>query len=136
MQLISLGYKIDPSADCQLAASITTKQTKEVSFRTHAVGPGAGLRNRQIETHAYTPVDHNLTYSFQGSKIYEAGRGSGIPPMIQLKEGETITDYLRKYETIDYDYYIKVNLPKNIIKPVEPSVGKSRITVSGLVLEK
>jgi hypothetical protein len=117
------GMKVGPGGSIELVAATEAGKEQKISYRGFGVSPWQQYTVREYLT--------TLKFVHQGQTAWQTG-SSSIPHMIQLKEGETIDQVLRRSEKPTYGLFEKVELPKLLAKPSESrGLGMTRLTVNG-----
>jgi hypothetical protein len=108
-----------------LTGSTTVGAEKKISFRGFGVSPWQEYTVRDYVT--------SIAFVYQGKTAWQSS-ASSIPYSIQLKQGETIDQVLRRSEKFNYDFFQSVELPKSLIKPTDSpgGFGTTRVTINGV----
>jgi len=100
-------------------------------------------RRREIAYHTFgRPYAREYTFQeyicrvkvvYNGQTAWEVFC-SNVPGMVNLKQGETMQEFLQRSEHPNYEWFGKVELPKLVQKPSSggPAIGATQVTVSGL----
>lgn len=120
------GCEVGPNGTIDLVA--TGEPGEETEVRYH----GFGLGFSPFKTHKVREYISKLSFIYQGKLTWQT-QGSSVPGFIQLKEGETIDQVLRRSERPNYAVFQNVELPKMLMKPTgADGLGSSQVTVSGV----
>jgi hypothetical protein len=118
------GCNVGPEGTIELVASAEAGKEQEVSYHGFGISPFRSYKVREYFS--------KLAFVYQGKVTWQTA-GNNVPGFIQLKEGETIEQVLRRSERPNYAFYRHVELPKMLMKPMgEGGLGSSRIGVSGV----
>jgi hypothetical protein len=118
-----------------LAASITKGKDHEMSyssFHTPAFG------RRAEKTHTVPGWIYNLKLVSGGITHWTAGGGNHPPPIIHLREGETVEQHLKKYADANAGFFKNVEVPKYVARATSDqtqgsaSLKRSQITANGI----
>lgn len=124
-KLIANGCHVGENGTVELVATTEAGKQREVGY--HVFG--------QIGTRIYNVQEYlcRLKLVWQGQTAWEV-TGSNVPGFIQLKEGETIQDVLRRSERPNYAWFAHVELPKMVQKPSAKggTLGASQVTITGI----
>lgn len=123
-KLTDRGFKTGASGTITLTASAEAGEERDVSY--HGFG-SLGFRSYKVrEYHT------KLAFVYQGKTVWQT-QGSSVPGFIQLKEGETMEQVLRRSEKPNYAVYEHVELPKMLMKPTSgDGLGSSQVSVAGV----
>lgn len=124
-KLEEAGFKVG-SGSITLVASTEVGKTRDVTY--HTFGRAFGNQTYKVQEHIA-----RLKFEYDGKPAWEAS-AINIPYFVQLKEGQTMEQYLKDNEKPNYNYFKSVELPKLLTKP-NPSgatLGSSRITTAGV----
>jgi hypothetical protein len=114
------GWKVSEHAPVTLVAKIGRGKTEELHFRSMGGG------SRTESTASLTPFTADLEIRGGSNVLWTRSTVNHVPLMLQLKEGETVQDAVRRYEKPDAMFFSLLNLPPRIPKPeVSAKVGQS-----------
>ncbi len=126
-KLAELGMQVGNNGTIRLVASVQeSPQKKEVSYSRgfSPFGRGVPMKVREFKS--------KLTFLYQGTSAWEQS-GTNVPGSLSLKDGEAITDALRRHEFPNYAWFDRVELPVVLRKPTgSPTLGTTRVTDAGL----
>lgn len=127
-----------------LKASMEKAKDHEVAYRTFGsfnppprFGPG-GFGQRTEKTHTVPGWAYHLKVVADGKTHWSMDGGNHPPPMIHLKEDETIESHLKQYGTPNANFFKFVELPKYVAKAQQDQQGgssslrRSQVTSSGI----
>lgn len=118
------GCEVGPSGMIDLVATAEAGEEEEVSYHGFGLSPF-----KRYKVRAYIS---KLTFNYQGKVCWQTS-GSSVPGFIQLKDGESIEQVLRRSERPNYSVFQNVELPKMLMKPSGgEGLGTSQVTVSGV----
>ncbi len=127
-ELAELGVDVARNGTITLVASVTESPEKEnVSYRRgfSPFGPGMPFKLRKFTS--------KLVFDYQGTIAWQQS-GTNIPQSVSLKDGEAMTDALKRHEKPNYGWFDRVELPAVLRKPTgSPTLGTTRVTDAGLV---
>lgn len=117
------GFQVGSQGTIELVASSEAGEEKDVSYHGFGISPWKSYKVREYVS--------RLAFVYQGKNTWQT-QGSSVPGHIQLKEGETIEQVLRRSERPNYAYFDYVELPKVLMKPMGPDgLGLTQVTTSG-----
>jgi hypothetical protein len=127
------GNPIDNAAEITVKASLTKGKDHEVSYRTFGRPPFA-------EGKKYTVPgwEFSLQIATGGKTHWQTGGGTYPPPIIHLRQDETVESHLKKYGTPKADFFKHLELPKYVARAQgntpgkSTSLGKSQVTSLGI----
>jgi hypothetical protein len=119
------GCSAGPNGTIELVATAQAGEERDVSYHGFGVSPW--------KTHKVREYISKLVFSYQGKVAWQS-QGSSVPGFIQLKEGETIDQVLRRSERPNYTFYEHVELPKVLMKPnpMGTGLGSSQVSTAGV----
>jgi hypothetical protein len=114
------GWKVADNAPITLVAKIGRGKTEQLNFRS------LGSGSRTTSKASLTPFTADLEIRRDATVLWKRSTVNRIPPLLQLKEGETVQDAVRRYEKPDAAFFARLNLPPRILKPeITSQVGRS-----------
>jgi hypothetical protein len=119
------GCQVGAKGVVEFVATTEAGRRREVSY--HSFGrPGA----RSYTVQEFTS---RLKVVYQGQTAWEVAATS-LPGFVQLKDGETMDEYLKRSEHPNYEWFSKVELPKLVQKPTAgaTTLGTTRVTTAGV----
>ena len=126
-QLVKKGCKVGGDGAIELIASADVGKVLEIGFVPAEAGgrpgvpflprlgprgnppklpPGTKVRLAKLEQHF-----SRVKFVAQGKTIWESS-GDNVPKSVQLEEGETLDQHLKKLERPNYAFYQTVELPR------------------------
>jgi hypothetical protein len=118
------GCEVGPNGTIDLVATAEAGEERDVSYHGFGISPFKSYKVRDYIS--------KLTFNYQGKVCWQTA-GSSVPGFIQLKEGETIEQVLRRSERPNYSVFQNVELPKMLMKPTgTDGLGTSQVTVAGV----
>jgi hypothetical protein len=118
------GFNVGPQGTIDLVATAEAGEERDVSYHGFGISPWKTYKVRE-----YTS---RLAFVYKGKTTWQL-QGSSVPGFVQLKEGETIEQVLRRSERPNYTFYQNVGLPQMLIKPMEGGgLGTSQVTIAGV----
>jgi hypothetical protein len=148
-QLVKKGCKVGENGTIELVATADVGKVIEIGFvpadnnpgrpgmpfiprlglgaNQPKLPPGAKVRIAKIQEHF-----SRLKFVAEGKTVWESS-GDNIPKKVQLEEGETLDEHLKKLEHPNYAFYQTVDLPGVLhrTKGAGP-IGTSQVSVSGV----
>jgi hypothetical protein len=113
------GWKVSDRAPVTLVAKIGRGKTQQLSFRSMR-GP------RTVSTANLTPFTAELEIRRGTTVLWTRSTVNRVPPLLQLQEGETVQDAVKRYEKPDAAFFSRLNLPPRIPKPeITKQLGRS-----------
>ena len=118
------GCEVGPNGTIDLVATAEPGEERDISYHGFGISP--------FKTYKVRDYISKLTFNYQGKVCWQT-QGSSVPGFIQLKEGETIEQVLRRSERPNYTMFQNVELPKMLMKPtMGDGLGTSQVTVAGI----
>jgi hypothetical protein len=145
-KLAKKGCKVGPDGAITLVASTDLGKVIELNFIPATAGgkegkfgfgfkgkgapsipPGTKVRTVQLQEHF-----SRLKFVAQGKTIWEAS-ADNVPKSVQLEEGETLDQRMKKLERPNYAFFQTVDLPRFLHRDKGAApLGVSQVTVSGV----
>jgi hypothetical protein len=121
------GCKADPNGTIDLVASTQASDSTELRYKTVGAPADAPIRTFKFDVYFA-----RLKFVHQGATVWESS-AHNLPGDIQLEEGETVAQHLKKNERPKYEFYQTVELPRLLLRSKgTDSLGSSQVTVSGV----
>ena len=124
-KLLANGCLVGETGSVELVATTEAGKQREVGYHTFG----------QIGTRIYNVQEYvsRLKLVWQGQTAWEVS-GTNVPGFVQLKEGETLQEVLRRHERPNYAWFAHVELPKMVQKPSASggTLGSSQVTAAGI----
>lgn len=118
------GCEVGANGTIELVATTEAGEEQDVSYHGFGISP--------FKTYKVRNYLSKLSFNYQGKVCWQTS-GSSVPGFIQLKEGETIEQVLRRSERPNYAVFQNVELPKMLMKPTgTDGLGASQVTVAGV----
>jgi hypothetical protein len=118
------GFQVGSQGSIDLVATAEAGAERDVSYHGFGVSPWKSYKVREYVS--------KLSFVYQGKPSWQT-QGTNVPGFIQLKEGETIEQVLRRSERPNYSFFEHVELPKMLIKPEKAEgLGSSQVGVAGV----
>jgi hypothetical protein len=130
--LVARGHPIGPGGPT-LVAPLVKGKDHEGSY--HSFGESLFAKSK---THIVTGWEYSLKLVADGKTHWRAGAGNHPPPMLQLKEDETIESHLKQYSNPNADFFKNAIVPKYVgrVRDDKPasshSLRSSQVTAGGL----
>jgi hypothetical protein len=127
-KLAEQGCQVGDNGTIDLVAWLKESDKKKQVSYGRAFGPFA---------HGAVPYNvrefiSKLSFVYQGETAWEQ-TGTNIPTSFSLKDGEAITDAIKRFEKPNYAWFDKVELPLVLRKPTgESTLGSTQVTTAGL----
>jgi hypothetical protein len=119
------GWKLDDNAQYIVRAEMTRGQTQQVTY--HFIG-------KPDQTVSVTPEISQVSIKCGDKTAWQSASGSGAPPMITLREGESAQAEIDKYQKPNVEFFERLNIPKRILDPDKcHGIGSTAVTARGLV---
>lgn len=117
------GWKVSDRAPITLIAKIGRGKTQQLRFRSLRGEP------RTESTANLTPFTAELEIRRGTDVLWSRSTVNRIPPILHLKEGETVQAAVTRYEKPDAAFFSYLTLPPRIPKPeISAQVGMSTLT--------
>jgi hypothetical protein len=109
-----------------LQASTEVGKTQDITYRSFA---GGGNQTAKV-----TEQICRLKFVDHGKVIWESSSlTDGSPPMLQMKQGQSLQDALAPYQKPNLKFYSNINLPQYVARPGETvAYGASSLTAQGI----
>jgi hypothetical protein len=122
------GCQVAEDGTIELVVSIKeSEKKKEVSY-----GRGFGPFARGAVPFKVREFISRAKFVYQGETAWEQ-TGTNIPGSFRLKDGEAITEALKRFEKPNYSWFDTLELPLVLRKPTDSSTfGKTQVTSAGL----
>jgi hypothetical protein len=122
--LAEIGWKVVDNAETVMVAEVTRGKEEEMQFRNMF-----GSIFSRAQTVKTRPCKATLKLTQNGKTIWSHKGKSMFPPVIQLKEGEAVSDAVKRLEKADPKYFERANIPPKILKPEFASmIGRSNVS--------
>ena len=146
-QLVKKGCKVGAEGTIELIASADVGKEIEIGFVPAPAGggkgkfgigkfgkgkepdlpPGTKVRTVKLQTHFA-----RLKFVAQGKTVWESSVDN-VPKSVQLEEGETLDQRMKKLERPNYAFYQTVDLPRLLHRDKGAGpVGASQVSASGV----
>ncbi|MFO0811775.1 MAG: SHD1 domain-containing protein [Gemmatales bacterium] len=132
-KITEAGHKVG-SGGVTLVATVTKGKDHEMAYSSFP-GPAFGRREK---THTVPGWVYQLKLVAGGITHWTAGGGNHPPPLIHLKEGETVEQHLKKYGEVNAGFFQHIEVPKFVAKATSDqtngsaSLKRSQITANGI----
>lgn len=123
-QLQRIGMTVVGNSKLILHATTETGKTEQVTYSSFGATPGAGGTTASVTSHI-----SRLRLYEDGKVIWEASGVTGAPPVLHLKQGESIQQALAPYQVPNLRFFSDVKLPEYIARP-HPSGAYGASTIS------
>lgn len=123
------GCQVAPNAAIELVGSVETGKRRELSYRGMGGPFGPGNTTYNFQEYA-----SKLKFVFQGQTLWEIVGTNNPEFMIQLKEGETVQQFLQAREHPNYEFFTSAGLPKMVQKPSPggQTIGTTQVSIAGV----
>lgn len=146
-QLVKKGCKVGEDGTIELVATASTGKIVEMNFvpgtnnnrpwmptpprlpgsAPPPLPPGTKVRTVKMEEHF-----SHLKFVAQGRTVWET-KGDNLPKRVQLEEGETLEQHLKKLERPNYGFYQTVDLPRVLHRTAGfAPLGTSAVGLTGV----
>jgi predicted Zn finger-like uncharacterized protein len=136
-KLAKIGCSAGPAGTLELVAYADVGKEVKMSFTPivpKKKGPGKTPPPPPDKVQTVSIQEHfaRLKFVWQGKELWQLA-GDNIPQQVQLLEGETLAEHMKKLERPNYAFYQTVNLPRMLMQTGGPTiVGKTNVTISGV----
>ncbi|MGE0755817.1 MAG: SHD1 domain-containing protein [Pirellulaceae bacterium] len=122
-------WQLSPSARTVLIAEMKQGETQQVTYRTFGFGSGASEETVTVQPHI-----SELRVEVDGKVAWMSRTSSGVPPILHLKEGESMQGEVNKWQKPNPDFFDQVRIPDRILDPAKRNgLGRTQVTNRGLV---
>jgi hypothetical protein len=122
------GWKLSPQAATVVIAEMKRGETHQTSYRFF--GGGA------TQTVSVTPFLSLLRIEVGPKVAWESGTSTGAPPVMTLREGESMQNVINSYQRPNPEFYELVEIPASILDPDKRNgLGTTEVTNRGLVVQ-
>jgi hypothetical protein len=116
------GWTVSDRSPVTLVAKIGRGKPQQLRFRSMGPGP------RTESTATLTPFTAEMQIRRRADVLWSRKTENRIPPMLRLKEGETVQDAVNRYEKPNAAFFARLNLPPRIPKPeISSQIGMSSL---------
>ncbi|MCA9133885.1 MAG: hypothetical protein KDA45_12050 [Planctomycetales bacterium] len=131
-QIEDNGWVLDESSPTVLTAKMGRGETQTTTYRKQGgLGPG-----EQTLSVTVTPYFSTLEVVHHGRSAWHAGGGSGAPPVIFLRDGESAQSKADDMQRPDPELFSRTDIPEKIFDPAKKNgLGSSLISARGLTPE-
>ncbi len=124
------GWTLDENATNVIEAEYKRGETREVQYELRSIRSG----DRQIQSASITPYITNVVIKYGGEPAWQMFGSSGPPPMVSLKEGESLQSEVDRWTQPNWRFFETLSIPPNIIDPKKRGgLGKTSVTNRGLL---
>lgn len=128
-QIEDNGWVYDSDSSTVLEATMGRGKTQTVTYRMTNFGSG----QRYDETVTVTPYYSRLMLSVNGVLAWSTSGGSGVPPVIHMRQGESAQRQAEEMQKPDPGLFRRVDIPEKIYDPAKKNgLGSSLISSRGL----
>jgi hypothetical protein len=126
------GWVLDPNADMEMHGRLEVGKTQTVTYQMFGGFSRGGSGSTQSAT--VTPYISSIKIT-QGEKtIWQSASSSGAPPMVRLREGESVQDQVGGWQKPDPGFFERVDIPASILDPAKKNgLGITEVTNRGLI---
>jgi hypothetical protein len=127
-QLQTLGMNVANGSQLALVVNTEIGKTRDITYRSFG-GRGGGNLTAKV-----TDQICRLKFIENGKIVWESSSLSdGSPPILQLKEGQSLQDALAPYQKPNLKFYSNIKLPQYVVRPGETvAYGASSLTAQGI----
>jgi hypothetical protein len=89
---------------------------------------------REVQTVSHSPIVSSISLQRGSEVVWEAASSSGTPPMVMLREGQSLQSEADKWQRPDIEFFGRQDVPQEVIDPKKRGgIGTSDVTLQGLV---
>jgi hypothetical protein len=123
------GWVLDPQAEMVMLARLEVGQTQSVTYRMMG-----GFSGGSTQTATVTPYISSIKINLGEKVIWQSASSSGAPPMVRLKEGESVQNEVSRWQKPDPGFFDRVDIPARILDPDKKNgLGVTEVTNRGLI---
>ncbi len=127
-QVADNQWVLNTSAPARLVAEMGRSESQTVTYRMFTGGE---------QSATITPYYSRLKVTIGEKVAWQSGTSTGAPPMIHLREGETVQSELTEWEKPNPGYFGSVDLPAKLLDPdKKKGLGVTKVTTRGLEAEE
>lgn len=131
-KLFANGWRIDGNAKITVTAEMKVGQPQTSTYHSGGFGFRGGGGTEQSVT--ITPHISSIVIDVDGKTAWQAATSTGAPPVMFLREGQTVQSEANKWNQPNPGFFEAVNIPKEILDPkFSKGLGATDVTVRGLV---
>ena len=132
-EILNNGWLLDPAADTVVKAKMGRGDRQTVKYKPMD-GFGRQGTNRRTQTATITPYYSTLLVQFEGATAWRQGTGSGLPPVMYLKKGESAQQKANQLQRSYPEFFETIDIPERLFNPkLKKGFGSSTIGRFGLV---
>lgn len=127
------GHSVDSSASLVVRAEFAKGKDHEVSYRAFGTSPF----REGGPTYTIPGYEYRVKVESGGKVYWETAGGNHPPPMLHMRENETVEQALQKFKTPSAAFYGFVQIPKYVARNTSGSntgsaIKSSRVTSNGV----
>ena len=123
------GWILDPTAGVVMVAEMKRGETQTVQYRSHGFRSGSST-----QTVTVTPYISTVRIKVNDKVAWQSGTSTGAPPILRLKEGESIQQEVNRWQTPNIKFFDSVKIPAEILDPAKRNgLGTTEVSNRGLI---
>jgi hypothetical protein len=123
------GWVLDPTAQVEVLARLEIGKTQNVTYRMMGGFSGGSNQSASI-----TPYISSIKINMGKKVIWQSASSSGAPPMVRLREGESVQNEVNRWQKPDPGFFDRVDIPARILDPDKKNgLGVTEVTNRGLI---
>jgi SLA1 homology domain 1, SHD1 len=128
------GWVVSPTAPVTLVAEMKQGEARTVNYRFWTLA-----RGEWKEQATFAPFHSTLTIQVSNPQMgnqyaWFSSAGGGPPPMIRLKEGDSVQAEVEKWQKPRPEFFDTVQIPDRVLDPkYHRGLGTTRVTSRGLI---
>lgn len=89
---------------------------------------------REVQTVSHSPIVSSMSLKRGSEVVWQSASSSGIPPMVMLREGQSLQSEADKWQRPDIEFFDRQDVPQEVMDPKKRGgIGASDVTLKGLV---
>lgn len=119
--------------DAPLVFTATAERGEKKSITYRGFGFRGGSSTVEVQQNKYS-----MAIQENGQDLWRTGSVTTAPPLLHLKEGETVQQAVARYGNLNLSFFLKTPLPRLLARPGKygGAYGVSRVTISGIETTK
>jgi hypothetical protein len=131
-EIAANGWTLSGSAKVSVIAEMRQAESQQVTYRSFGFS-----RSAAEETVTVQPFISEVRVDVGGQIAWQTMTSSGVPPLLRLKEGQTVQSEVDKWQRPNPQFFDTVNMPERILDPAKRNgVGQTKVTNRGLVADQ
>jgi hypothetical protein len=119
--------------DAPLVFTATAERGEKKSITYRGFGFRGGSSTVEVQQNKYS-----MAIQENGRDLWRTGSVTTAPPLLHLREGETVQQAVARYGNLNLSFFLKTPLPRLLARPGKygGAYGVSRVTISGIETTK